>query len=611
MIRVSQKSMLNIHKFACCRFAGPHFLSRHLSTIPNEFDFIIVGGGSTGAVLAHRLSEDPDTQVLLLEAGSAPPSEAQIPILCGNLQETTTDWSYTGNAGECGRALKDGHMFAPGGKMLGGTSSMNCMTYVRGHPSDFDSWVNLGNEGWSYDDVLPYFKKSEGFVTSDSDTVIDSEAHGFDGPLTTSVRDPPLPIASAFVEAAMERGFPKIDYNGCDRVGPKGGVSFFQNTIKKDGLRCSSYTAFLEPIIGKRSNLTIVTEAHVTRVLLSTDEILASAKGVEYSVNGVVHTAEVNKEVIISAGAVGSPKLLLLSGIGPREELENIDVPCIVDSPYVGKHLQDHLQLPLIFPAKISPSVKDVVDSIDVLGSHTQLEEYKTNVQGLPSTSLLEAVLWYNTQIVPEHEHTLDVQINMIANAGISPEGWSRNYKLNPKKYFGKKLKKYFSPNSKTCILVGNLVQPKSRGEIMLRDDDPMSYPNIDFNYLSDPEDMRVLVAACKETLAIVQETALKENFGDLLIPRTIAKNHGTNTAADGFWEEWIKTYACSGYNLSSTCRMGDVVDSECRVLGVPGLRVADASIMPHVTSGDINAPCIMIGEKVADMIGREHSPNK
>lgn len=435
MNRVSQKSILNIHKFAWRRFAEPHFLSRHLSTIPDEFDFIIVGGGSTGAVLANRLSQDPNTQVLLLEAGSTPPSETKIPILCGSLQETSNDWAYTGNAGQCGRATKDGHMFSPGGKMLGGTSSMNYMAYVRGHPGDFDSWVNLGNEGWCYDDVLPYFKKSEGFVSSDSDAVIDSAAHGLDGPLKTSIHDPPLPIASAFVEAAMERGFPKIDYNGCDRAGPEGGVSLFQKTIK-DGIRCSTYTAFLEPIIGKRSNLTIVTDAHVTRVLLSTDEILASAKGVEYLVNGIVHTAEVNKEVIISAGAVGSPKLLLLSGIGPKEELESIDVPCVVDSPYVGKHLQDHLQLPLLFPTKISPSVKDVVNSINVLGNHSQLKEHKITEQGLHSTSLLEAVLWYNTGIVPEHEHTQDVQISMIATAGISPEDWKRYYKLNPKKIF-------------------------------------------------------------------------------------------------------------------------------------------------------------------------------
>ena len=317
----------------------------------DEYDFIVVGGGSAGAVIASRLSEDPNCRVALIEAGQRPPEISALPIAPPAMQlNPATDWMYTADPGKAGLGLNGRRVPVPRGKMLGGSSGINYMMYVRGNPGDFDAWAEGGAPGWGYAEVLPYFKKSEGLAPS-ADIVIDEAAHNTKGPLGVSVRDPILPAARQFVEAAVAAGIPRGDYNGRDRNAPSGVVSLTQFTTR-NGRRSSTYEAFLAGEPEQRPNLTILTGAQATRVLLEGEGARTIATGVEYRpVGGEVTAIYAAKEVILSAGAIGSPQLLLLSGIGPRQDLEAAGVACRVDAPHVGKHLQDHAMCPLIYPA--------------------------------------------------------------------------------------------------------------------------------------------------------------------------------------------------------------------------------------------------------------------
>ncbi len=310
-----------------------------------EFDVVVVGAGSAGAVVAARLSEDPSVRVALLEAGGPPPPEESMPAAVSALQlNPETDWMLTGDAGGVGKGLAGGRMMVPRGKMLGGSSGINYMAYVRGHPGDFDAW---GADGWSSEQVLPYFKKSEGLQPS-GDIVVDHDSHNPDGPLGVSVRSPVVPAAQQFVDAAAAIGIAPGDYNGRDRERPEGVASLFQTTTK-DGRRSSTFHAFLEPVMDERENLVVLTRARVQRLVLDDD---LACTGVEYlDADGVLQTVTASREVVLSAGAIGSPQLLLLSGIGPSAELAEVGIDCRVDLPDVGKHLKDHLHTPMVFPA--------------------------------------------------------------------------------------------------------------------------------------------------------------------------------------------------------------------------------------------------------------------
>jgi choline dehydrogenase len=415
-------------------------------------DFIVVGGGSAGAVIAARLSEDPACQVMLIEAGGKPPAEEAIPAACSMLQKNpATDWMYTADAGKCGLGLDEGRMMMPRGKMLGGSSGINYMAYVRGHPGDFDSWAQGGATGWSYRELLPYFKKSEGLVPSE-DIVIDSEAHTTDGPMGVSVRAPVLTGAREFVAAAEAAGIPRGDYNGRDRGGAGGVVSLLQTTTR-NGRRTSTYHAFLEGEAAQRPNLRIVTEALVTRVLLEGTSGRPSVVGVEYrDAAGETRSVFARTEVVLSAGAIGSPQILLLSGIGPRAELEALGIACQSDSPHVGKHLKDHLQVGFVFPAPgvgvsrmdlglsfgpdalrapAGPLPADPADD-DKLPPELQglkkeaerrITEWATTGSGLISSSLYDACAWFSTGLGDPHTH--DAQIGFFGSSG-GDDGWQR-----------------------------------------------------------------------------------------------------------------------------------------------------------------------------------------
>ena len=440
--------------------------------------------------------------------------------------------------------------------------------------------------------------------------------------------------AQEFVDAAVAAGIPAGDYNGRDRGGPDGVVSLLQTTTRQ-GKRSSTYHAFLEGEVAERPNLTVITGAQVTRVVLDGSAPL-TARGIEYrTADGTTRTVTAEKEVVLSAGAIGSPHILMLSGIGPREELEAAGVTCRLDAPDVGKHLKDHVQVALFFPAPgvgvsmtelgISlgpdafrapggPLPADPADDADLPGELKELKneaerrvaEWATTGRGLVSSSLYEACAWFSTGLGDHHTH--DAQLGFFC-CGYTPDLWRFVLRVDPDEYFDDPAKR-LAPDAESMLVLANPVQPHSEGEIVLTSADPDDHPDIRMNYFDDPHDMRVMIATLRKALDVVANWPGHREIGPLLVPPALAAKHAYEsgqTPSDDLLEDLALHYSLTVYHPTSTCRIGSVVDERLRAAGVSGLRVADASVMPDVVSGNTNAACIMIGEKAAEMIAADH----
>ncbi|NVH47279.1 GMC family oxidoreductase [Photobacterium damselae] len=525
------------------------------------FDYIIVGAGSAGCVLANRLSANSHNKVCLIEAGPQDKHPMiHVPLgLIGMMHSKVMNWRYYT---EPEPALNERKLFWPRGKTLGGSSSSNAMCYIRGHASDYDHWASLGNAGWSYQDVLPYFRKAE------HQEFGEDIYHGSNGPLHVSELRIKNPLSQAFIKAAKQAGLRyNDDFNGQQQEG----IGFYQVT-QKNGQRCSSAVAYLREA-ETRDNLTIITNAMVNKVLIDN----GVAVGVEYQQGGEIKAVHARKEVILSGGAINSPQLLMLSGIGDKEHLNAHGIECVADLPGVGQNLQDHLDILVVTRERTFHSVG--FSPIAMLRAIKGVFDYWLFRQGNFTTNVAEAGGFLKTD---DGLDKPDVQFHFspcfLDNHGLDLlQTVKHGYSLH------------------ACCL-----RPKSRGVLMLRDSNPQSPPILQPNYLSHPDDIEVMLKGLKVSRQILAQKAFDHYRGKEAFP-------GKEVATDDELRSFIRQKAESIYHPVGTCKMGNdkaaVVDSCLRVRGVEQLRVVDASIMPTLIGGNTNAPTIMIAEKASDLI--------
>ena len=531
-----------------------------------DYDYIIVGAGSAGSVLANRLSEDPANKVLLIEAGGSDRRFfIQMPIGYGiTYHQKTVNWMYMT---EPSSDADNKPSYWPRGKVMGGSSSINAMVYVRGNPKDFDEWSEAGNPGWSYKEVLPYFKKMESWQNGADNF------RGGDGPLKVSEVSKQLhPLCDNFLSAAQEIGMKlNPDMNGEKQEG----VGNYQITTHK-GQRMSSSRAYLWPI-KHRSNLTVLKKALVTKVLIKDKK----AYGVKYLKSDKTHELLASREVILSAGSINSPQLLQLSGVGPKKILEQVSVPLVHDSPAVGENLQDHLGVSYFYKSKV-PTLNDELRP--VLGKIYQGLRYIFSRRGPLSLSVNQSGGFIRTS---DNLKKPNIQLY------FSPVSYSLE---SPDK------RAMMSPDPFSAMLLGiSNCSPRSRGSVHLRSSDPSSPPIIKPNYLSNESDVKDLLEGVKILRKLVKTESFRPVIGEEFRP-------GPQCQTDEQMIQHIKDTVWTVFHPSSTCRMGpdpksNVVDSNLKVYGIEGLRVADASIFPSLVCGNINAATIMVGEKASDLI--------
>ncbi|MBV9459033.1 MAG: choline dehydrogenase [Bradyrhizobium sp.] len=524
-----------------------------------EFDYVVVGAGSAGCVLANRLSANGKHSVLLLEAG---PRDSNIwihvPIGYGKLfKEKTVNWMYQT---EPEPGLHGRQVFQPRGKVLGGSSSINGLLYVRGQHEDYDRWRQRGNVGWGHDDVLPYFKKAENQCRGAD------EYHGTGGPLSVSDWRHEDPLSEAFVKAAVESGIPfNPDFNGKTQEG----AGFFQTTTHR-GRRASSAYSYLRPALS-RSNLKVETSALAQRILFDGKR----AKAVEYNQNGNLRTARARKEVLVSSGAYNSPQLLQLSGVGPADLLKSHGIDVVLDAAGVGNDLQDHLQVRLVTRCAHKITLNDIVNH--PVRRVMAGARYALARSGPLTIAAGTSGAFFKTN---PRLASPDIQIHFI------PFSTDK---------MGEKLHSFSGFTASVCQL-----RPESRGSLKIRNADPSAPPEIRINYLATETDRAAFVDGFRILRKILAAPALKPYSVEEIYP-------GVKATSDEDLLDYCRSTGSTVYHPTSTCRMGNdplaVVDQRLRVRGIEGLRVVDASIMPDLMSGNTNAPTIMIAEKASDMI--------
>ena len=518
-----------------------------------EADYIVIGAGSAGAALAHRLSESGRYAVLLLEAGG-PDSQADIhvPARFSDLFHSEVDWDYqtVPQPGLNGR-----REYVPRGKVYGGTSSINAMVYQRGHPSDYDSWAARGNAGWAYQDLLPYFIKMQNQERGAS------AHHGVGGPINVADLRDPNPLSLAFVAAALEAGYRhNADFND----GEQEGFGLYQVT-QREGQRHSAAVGYLRPAL-KRDNFRALPQAMARRLLFEGKRCV----GVSYRHEEQDKSARARREVIVCGGAINSPQLLMLSGLGPSKHLAELGLPLVRDLPGVGQNLMDHMQVPLAYHCRAPVSLVDKE-------SPEQRQLYQRRRMGKLTSNLGEAGGFVRLQAdaaAPELQYH------------FGPDWFIRHG--------------FETPAGHGFTILPGLVKTKSVGQLKLRSSDPRAAPLIDFACLEHEDDVQTLLAGIKLGREIALAPAFDDFRGQEFLP-------GAHVSEDAELVDYIRDFATTIYHPAGSCKMGSdrlaVVDERLRVHGIAGLRVADASIMPHIINANTNAPCSMIGEKAAAMI--------
>ncbi|QCJ01095.1 GMC family oxidoreductase [Agrobacterium larrymoorei] len=521
-------------------------------------DYIIVGGGSAGCTIAGRLSEDEAVSVALFEAGPSDKSPwIHLPVTYYKTCKSSLLQRFKLETLKHQNNLETDTGQA---RVLGGGSSVNAMIYIRGCPEDYDRWAASGAEGWRYQDVLPFFKKAEGNERFSNDQ------HGSNGPLTVSDQRQTLPISKAWVKACQEAGIP---YNPDFNSGNQAGAGLYQLTTR-DGRRCSAVVAYLNPARNRR-NLKVHTGKQITRILIQSGR----AYGIEYIENGAVKTLRADKEVIVCSGALGSPKLLLQSGIGPADELKSVGVTVAHDLAGVGKNLQDHTDCFLVYDLKEASSYDKYKKFRWQAAAALQ---YGLFGNGPISSNVCEGgAFWHGDPNDP----VPDLQYHFLAGAGVE-EGVDS------------------TPSGNGCTVNVYACRPHSRGEIRLRSSDPSVAPIVDPNYLAEQYDVDRMIDGVRIGQDIMSQPSIAKFVRASHLPSAQLK---TRSDFDAF----VRKHTQGAYHLSGACKMGTdemaVVDPQLRVRGIDGLRVADSSIMPYVTSGNLNAPSIMIGERASSFI--------
>ena len=531
------------------------------------YDYIIIGAGSAGCVLANRLSKNSKKTVLLLEAGGPDTNmNIHIPGAYLKIHKSKYDWGFWSE--EQVNVLQR-KIYLPRGKTLGGSSSTNAMAYVRGNPADYDHWAELGNLGWSFNELLPYFKRSEKHEQIDS---MDSGYHSSSGELGVTIPNRfKTPYVDGFIEACTAIGIPKnLDYNGKMQEG----ASLVQSTIK-DGKRVSGAGAFLKPIL-ERQNLTTITDARVDKIIFEGKKAI----GVQYKKGGKTIKVNAQNEIILSAGTFKSPQILMLSGIGERSELIKHGIDCIHELKGVGKNLQDHLFYPICAKSKTQEGINHYISPIKQIKAAWS---YFVHKKGVFCSSPLEGMAFFD---LDQKGGKVNFQLHFSPICIGNEYGYDA-YNL------------YDYPRVDGFTILPTLLHPKSRGTVSLYSSNPAEPPIIQPNFLKEKEDLDQLVKGGKLVFKIMEEEVMKNHIKANGLP--------LNRTSDELLINHIKKTLETVYHPVGTCKMGNdlmsVVDPELKVHGIKNLRVVDASIMPKITSGNTNAPVYMIAEKAADMV--------
>ena len=525
----------------------------------DEYDFIIVGGGSSGCVLANRLSENPDARILLLEAGGKDNHPyIHMPVGFSKMTAGPRTWGFNTvpQAHANGREIPYAQ-----GKVLGGGSSINAEIFTRGHPDDYDRWQDEGAEGWAFKDIQKYFLRSEG------NSVLSGDWHGTEGPLGVSNLQDPQEMSRAFVQSCQELGLPyNPDFNGAKQEG----CGFYQLTVR-NAKRCSAAVAYLRPAMN-RKNLTVRTAVQVSRILIENKR----AVGVEYQAGGSRSQSFAASEVLITSGAIGTPKLMMLSGIGPADDLRAVGIDVCHDLPGVGQNLNDHFGIDIVAELTGHYSLDKYNKPHWMLWAGAQYILFKS---GPVTSNVVEGgAFWY----ADKSQSKPDLQFHFLAGAGAE-EGVPS-----------------VPAGSSGITLNSYTLRPKARGTVKLRSADPNDSPLVDPNYLGHPDDLKISAEGVKISVEMFRQSSLQKYIKTMRFPDDSVKTQQQ-------YEDYARQYGRTSYHPVGTCKIGTddmaVVAPDLRVHGIEGLRICDSSVMPSLVGSNTNAPTIMIGEKASDLI--------